>query len=223
VIWLVALALVAGCPAPQRPSTTGPAPSALEAKLVANPNDAKVNFELGRSAEATGDTLRAEQYYLRAEALGHPQTEILPRLLRVLAQAQRYHEALRRCDERLRAVPEDRETRYVKAALLLALDRPRDAERELQTLIRQKPADADAYLQLGRIYRDAATDDKDRAQVRALYEKYLALAPDGSEAAAVRYELVDDPRLQLSSTTPSPASTPAPPTPAPPAVEVKQP
>jgi tetratricopeptide (TPR) repeat protein len=207
-VLLGALVLLAACPPPPtRSSTTGPTPSSLEAKLVANPNDARVNFDLGRSAEATGDTLRAEQYYLRAEALGHPQAEVLPRLLRVLAQAQRYHEALRRCDERLRVAPEDRETRYVKSALLLALERPREAERELQTLIRQKPADPDAYLQLGRLYRDSAADDKDRAQARALYETYLALAPEGPDAAAVRFELVDDPRLQLAKeATPTPAT-----------------
>jgi len=209
ILLLATTVLLAACPPPAtKTSTTGPTPSSLEAKLVANPNDARVNFDLGRSAEATGDTLRAEQYYLRAEALGHPQAEVLPRLLRVLAQAQRYHEALRRCDERLRVQPEDRDTRYVKSALLLALERPREAERELQTLIRQKPADPEAYLLLGRLYRDSAADDKDRAQARALYEKYLALAPEGADAASVRFELVDDPRLQLVTPPPSPPVTP---------------
>ena len=136
----------------------------LEKKLSDNPNDRAVNLRLGEQAEASGDTLRAEQYYLRAEALGVPQEEILPRLLRVLVNAHRYDEALERCKKRLDLKPEDRATRYVEAALYVAVDRPKEAEKELDSLVRTKPDDADAYL---------------------------ALAPNGAAAAQVRYELAE--------------------------------
>ena len=183
---LVALALV-GCVPPKPPEKP---PSSLDQRLAENPNDAKVNLDLGQSSEAQGDYLRAEQYYLRAEALG--QKDMLPRILRVLVAAQRYHEALERCRRRLQTSPEDRTTRFVKAALLQATDKPKDAERELQTLLHTKRDDPRAYLELGRLYRDL----HDPPQARTMYETFLTLAPSDSAAAEVRFELAEDPRLQ---------------------------
>jgi predicted Zn-dependent protease len=168
-------------------TTTSEKPT-LEKKLSDNPNDRAVNMRLGEQAEASGDTLRAEQYYLRAEALGVPQEEILPRLLRVLVNAHRYDEALERCKKRLDIKPEDRATRYVEAALYVAVDRPKDAEKELDSLVRTKPDDADAYLALGRLYKDIGDE-----RARSMFEKYLALAPNGDASAQVRYELAEPP------------------------------
>ena len=176
--------LAAGCVA-TTPKSSAPA-GPLEKKLSHNPDDRAVNLQLGEQAEATGDLLRAEQYYLRAEALGQAQEEMLPRLLRVLVKAQRYDEALDRCKRRLMAKPGDRPTRYVEAALYVALERPRDAEKDFDALMREKPDDADAYLGLGRLYQDLGD-----ARARPMFEKYLALAPDGEAAAQVRYELAE--------------------------------
>jgi predicted Zn-dependent protease len=183
------LALLAGaCAEPQKPAAEHPTVSPVEKKLAANPDDAQVNLQMGLSSEGAGDLLRAEQYYLRAEALGLPQEQIGPRILRVLTLAHRYAEALERCDRRLTLQPTDRVTRYVKAALLVALDRSKDAERELNALQRSEPADPQSYLALGRLYRDA--NDRDRA--RQQFQKYLELAPQGESAAAVRYELSEE-------------------------------
>jgi tetratricopeptide (TPR) repeat protein len=178
--------LLAACATPSK--TRGPQ-GPLEKKLSQNPNDRAINLELGEQAEATGDLLRAEQYYLRAEALGQPGDEMLPRLLRVLVKAHRYDEALDRCKKRLQSNPNDRPTRYVEAALYAALDRPREAEKDFDNLVRTKPDDADAYLGLGRLYKDLGD-----ARARPMFEKYLALAPDGEAAAQVRYELAGDPQ-----------------------------
>jgi tetratricopeptide (TPR) repeat protein len=186
------IVLLAGCAA-TTPKSSGPA-GPLENKLSQNPDDRAVNLQLGEQAEATGDLLRAEQYYLRAEALGQPAEDMLPRLLRVLVKAQRYDEALDRCKRRLMAKPGDRPTRYVEAALYVALERPRDAEKDFDALMREKPDDADAYLGLGRLYQDLGD-----ARARPMFEKYLALAPEGEAAASVRFELAE----------PSPAPQPA--------------
>jgi tetratricopeptide (TPR) repeat protein len=175
--------LLAGCAA-NGPNEKQASP--LEKKLSDNPNDRAVNLRLGEEAEATGDTLRAEQYYLRAEALGVPEDEMIPRLLRVLVKAQRYDEALEKCKKRLDVKPEDRATRYVEAALYMAVDRPKEAEKELDSLVRTKPDDADAYLALGRLYKDIGDQ-----RARPMFEKYLALAPNGEAAAQVRYELAE--------------------------------
>jgi predicted Zn-dependent protease len=169
----------------------GPRPnlSPLEKKLGENPNDAAVNLQLGADAEAGGDLLRAEQYYLRAEALGMKSELITPRLLRVLVDAHRYDEALQRCRRRLAKKPDDRATRYVQAALLMALDKPKEAEYELRTLVRTAPNDAQAYLALAKVYRDGYND---RGRAHELFRRYLELDPNGQEAPAVRFELAGE-------------------------------
>jgi tetratricopeptide (TPR) repeat protein len=181
-----------GCASTAREIAPTPSKDAspLERQFAAAPNDPALNLQLGAAAEAGGDLLRAEQYYLRAEALGTPPAEIVPRLLRVLVAARRYDEALERCRRRLSRAPEDRPTRLVEAALLVALERPKEAEHELNTLVRTKPADPQPYLALGKLYRDGYHD---AARARAMFEKFLALAPAGEQAEVVRYELADEP------------------------------
>jgi predicted Zn-dependent protease len=160
--------------------------SPLERSFAEHPDDAKVNLELGDRSASVGDWLRAEQYYQRAEALGLPEAQMVPRLLKVLVLARRYDEALDRCHRRLSKTPEDRATRLVRAAILEALERPREAERELNILVHTKPDDPNPYLALGKLYRDSYND---AARAREMFEKYLALAPKGEEADAVRYQL----------------------------------
>jgi tetratricopeptide (TPR) repeat protein len=177
--------LLTACGAPARGgfgSTTPP--TALEKQLVDNPNDAQVNLQLGQQSEASGDLLRAEQYYLRAEALGIKPDVIVPHIIKVLVGAKRYDEALERCQRRLAALPEDHATRFVTAAILTALDRPKEAERELNMLLKMAPNDARTYLALGRLYKD---NDRDRA--RQMFEKFLTLVPEGVDAARVRFEM----------------------------------
>jgi predicted Zn-dependent protease len=187
--------LLAGCATTTTASSTGPTPdpnaSPLEKKLAANPNDAEVNFQLGEDAESHGDLLRAEQYYLRAEALKYDSDKVVPRIIRVLTTAHRYGEALDRCERRLSVKPGDRSTRYVEAALLVALDRPHEAERDLNAMIAEQPKDPEPYLALGRIYKDA----KDGERAKQMFHKYLELAPDGEHAAQVRFELAEQGEL----------------------------
>jgi predicted Zn-dependent protease len=186
-LWL-ALLLV-GCAAPQK-EAAAPKPvkdvSPLEKKFADTPDDPAVNLELGDRATAGGDWLRAEQYYQRAEALGTPEEKVIPRIVKVLVLARRYDEALERCHKRLSKTPTDRGTRLVEAAIYEALERPHDAERELNVLVRTKPEDPNPYLALGKLYRDSYND---AARAREMFTKYLALAPKGEEADAIRYQM----------------------------------
>jgi tetratricopeptide (TPR) repeat protein len=171
----------------------GPLPpkdvSPLERQLGDNPDDMQVNLSLGDHATAVGDYLRAEQYFRRAQALGAPPRQIVPRILRALVLARRYDEALELCRHRLAAEPQDRPTRLVEAAILEALDRPKDAERELDVLVKTRPEDPHPYLALGKLYRDSYHDG---ARAKQMFEKFLSLAPKGHEADAVRYELEEE-------------------------------
>lgn len=182
--------IISGCAAAPKKETHELRADAtpLERKLADDPNDRQVNLALGEDAESHGDYLRAEQYYLRAEALGAAPAEIVPRVLRVLTASHRYDEALERCQRRLQAKPDDRITRYVEATLFVALERPREAERDLNALAQSQPKDARAYLALGRLYRDG----NDPTRARAMFKRYLQLAPAGEDAAAVRFELASE-------------------------------
>jgi len=184
------ICIISGCATSQ--SASAPALSAdaspLERKLAENPNDREVNFALGGDAESHGDLLRAEQYYRRAEALGMPAEQIVPRIIRVLIAAHRYDEALDRCHRRLEQKPDDRATRFVEAALLVALERPKEAERDLHALIESQPKDPEGYLALGRLYQDERKSDR----AKEMFHKYLELAPNGEHAAQVRFELAGD-------------------------------
>ena len=188
--------------------------TALEKKLQQQPDDAHVNMQAGDDAASSGDYLRAEQYYRRAEALGTPPTVTVPRILNVLAAARRYDEALELCHQRLAAAPDDRATRMVEAAILEALDRPRDAERELTRLTRTRPDDPHPYLALGKLYRDSYHDT---TRARGMFLTYLKLDPKGREAEAVRYQLEDwqQPDTSTAPTLDVPTESPAAPTAAP--------
>lgn len=181
--------LLVGCAAPQK-TVSAPKPvkdvSPLEKQFADTPDDPKVNLELGDRASLGGDYLRAEQYYVRAEALGTPEPQIVPRIVTSLVMARRYDEALERCRKRLERAPTDRATRLVEAAIFEALERPREAERELTVLVRTRPDDPNPYLALGKLYRDSYND---APRARAMFTKYLALSPKGEEADAIRYQM----------------------------------
>ena len=218
---LALLCVAAGCASRPERSDVKPVSDVtpLERTFADHPDDARVNLELGDRSTDGGDWLRAEQYYQRAEALGVPEPTVVPRILRVLVLARRYDEALERCHRRLSRAPDDRATRLVEAAILEALERPHDAERELTVLVRTRPADPHPYLALGKLYRDSYHD---AARARDMFQRYLALAPKSDEAEAIRYQLEDaveptpttptTPPTTTSPTTPTPPTTPTSPT-----------
>jgi tetratricopeptide (TPR) repeat protein len=195
--------LLIGCGAPQRPQAEAPKPvkdvSPLEKQFADAPDNPKVNLELGDRSTQSGDWLRAEQYYQRAEALGIAEEQVVPRLIKVLVMARRYDEALDRCHKRLSRTPTDRGTRLVEAAIYEALERPHDAERELNVLVRTKPDDPNPYLALGKLYRDSYND---APRAREMFAKYLALAPKGDEADAIRYQMEESAPVTVPEVAP---------------------
>jgi tetratricopeptide (TPR) repeat protein len=171
--------------APKPPQDISP----LERKLGDNPDDMAVNLTLGDRSVAVGDYLRGEQYFRRAQALGAKPEVIVPRILTSLVMAHRYDEALALCRDRLERQPQDRATRLVAAAILEALERPKEAEHELDVLVKTEPKDPHPYLALGKLYRDSYHDD---ARAKQMFEKFLSLAPKDREAAAIRYQLEEE-------------------------------
>jgi tetratricopeptide (TPR) repeat protein len=189
--------LLCACATTSRSAAYAPRPpqdvSPLERRLGDNPDDLQVNLTLGDRAIAIGDYLRAEQYFRRAQALGAGPAQVVPRLLKALVSARRYDEALAVCRQQLQASPQDRPTRLVEAALLEALDRAKEAERELDVLVKTRPEDPHPYLALGKLYRDSYHDG---ARAKEMFEKFLSLAPKDREAEAIRYQLETDTPVQ---------------------------
>lgn len=182
---LLVTALAAGC-ATTRATTATPAPSGPAARLAQNPGDAEATLAEAQRAEADGDLMRAEQYYVRAEKLGIDPQKTLPHVLGVLVSSERLGEALTRCQSYLEDHPDDVRVRYLEALIEIALEHPRDAADDLRLVIAQKPAAAHPYLLLGRLYRDRLGDARGAHE---MFRRFLALAPDSRDAAHLRLEL----------------------------------
>ena len=139
-------------------------------------SDPKVLQARGQSFAAMGDYERAAQY-LRAALLQQGDADvILPLLVAIEIKDQGYRAAAQHLDDRLRTHPSDVRARFVLASLLSALDRPKDAERELLHVLRTAPRHAEATFALAVVYRDGMGDYQ---RADDYFRRYIAMAPQG--------------------------------------------
>jgi tetratricopeptide (TPR) repeat protein len=139
-------------------------------------SDPKVLLARGQAFARAGDYGRAAQY-LRAALLQHGDADvILPLLISIEVKDQGYRAAAQHLSERLRTHPSDVRARFVLASLLSALDRPKDAERELLTVLSTAPRHAEATFALAVVYRDGMGDQQ---RADDYFRRYLTLAPEG--------------------------------------------
>jgi tetratricopeptide (TPR) repeat protein len=169
--WLHALALVVtSCV----PSST--ARMQYRVDTSRKESDPKVLLARGQAFAGAGDYGRAAQY-LRAALLQHGDAAvILPLLVSVEIKDQGYRAAAQHLSERLQAHPSDVRARFVLASLLSALDRPRDAERQLLGILKMAPDHAEATFALGVVYRDGMGDVQ---RADGYFRRYLAMEPQG--------------------------------------------
>jgi tetratricopeptide (TPR) repeat protein len=139
-------------------------------------SDPKVLFERGQYFARMGDYARGVQY-LRAALLQHGDAQIiLPLLVTIEIKDQGYRAAAKHLEDRLRTHPSDVRARFVLASLWSALDRPKDAERELLHVLRTAPRHAEATFALAVVYRDGMGNYQ---KADDYFQGYLALAPEG--------------------------------------------
>lgn len=87
-----------------------------------------------------GDYVRAEQYLQLAQQAGHPDGALILPLLRSCIASNRLRTALGHAERYLARHPSVWQVRYIRAALLRALDQPAMAKAELERVIAQAPS-----------------------------------------------------------------------------------
>jgi tetratricopeptide (TPR) repeat protein len=193
-----ALTLLGACAAPQTRVDTAEA-SAIRARAAQD--------EMLRQSQVfarAGDWMRAEQYVALALEQGADSARATRLLVDACVRGQRYRAAAEHAERHLRTHPADSELRLVRALLLLGLDEPTSAARELEQLLRLDPAHALAHFALGSLQlenvRDPISADKH-------FRAYLALAPQGEYAERARSLLLRQvPSAGAALPPPEPAS-----------------
>lgn len=132
---------------------------------------------------ASGDTLRAEQYYVAAMAAGGDAHLLIRRLLPVCALGQRFRVALQYAEDYLRQAPRDHEVRLVLGTLYWAIGEPESARLALERVVREAPAEPDAHFALAVVL--AASAER-RAEALPHFRAYLQAAPAGRYAEQAR-------------------------------------
>jgi lipopolysaccharide biosynthesis regulator YciM len=168
--WLLFIVLT-GC-AGSLASTPTSAPSARQ--LV----------EIADLLAERGERARAGQYLELAQQSGVPEHELLPRMLKLYVADGQLRLAIDRAEQYLRRHPGDSKLRLCLASLYAAVDDPA-AVRELNRVVTDEPANADAHFALAGLTAKAGERDRH-------YRAYLALAPDGRHAEEARANLLQE-------------------------------
>ncbi len=137
------------------------------------------------------DFVRATQYLSLAEhsPLAEQQTEPLFRLgLTIAVRSQNYSDGIRRCQAGLQR-KETMELRRLLATLFEAHGESIEAERQHAVILELYPAATEHLVESARFYERSELPNR-VTQARALYERYLKLAPSGVEADQVRAALL---------------------------------
>jgi tetratricopeptide (TPR) repeat protein len=138
--------------------------------------------ERGKAFAAIGDLTRAEQYLSAALEQGGDAKEILPVLLRVCIEAERYRVAVVYARDYVTRWPDDVRLRFVLATLEAAIGEIDEALDDLHTVVEKNPDDADAQFTLAILLRD---DLHDPVAADEHFRECLRLSPEGPHAGQV--------------------------------------
>lgn len=184
-LWPLALALSlgVGCAPARSPDVRGNLNTirreTTEDKLV----------DRGEAFAAVGDWTRAEQYLAAALDRGSDPERILPVLMRVCIEAEKYRVAADYARDYVRKKPDDVRLRMLLGSLEAAIGNRQAARREMRSILERQPSNADAHFELALLLRD---DDVDPTEANQHFREYLRLTPDGSRASEVRAALLKD-------------------------------
>jgi tetratricopeptide (TPR) repeat protein len=171
---VLVVVITAACGAPQKPIHSNPDPLA-EAS-------GRELFALGQRFASAGDLVRAEQYFAAAMQRGAAPQHVLPRLLEVCIQADRYRAAINYARRHLRRYPRDWPVRYLLAVVYAGQHQRDRALLEIEQILAVEPTQPEVYFLLGRLASDAIDE---RGLAIECFERYLALAPTGARATEI--------------------------------------
>jgi len=179
---LVALAsLAAGC-------VKTPATELREGmKVVAEERDPNRLERSARAFAMLGDFGRAAQYHLAALEQGADESVVVPELVNVYIHDKQYRAAVFECQKYLRKHPQETPLRFVLANLVAAVGEPVVARKELEHVLRDEPANANAHYALAVILRDDGTD---LSSADEHFRAYLKLSPTGQHADEAKGSLL---------------------------------
>jgi tetratricopeptide (TPR) repeat protein len=190
-----ALAAVACAPAKPKESRI-----AHDVRIIKEENKPEVLFERAKQFQQLGDLTRAEQYYAAAMQEGYPEEKVLPPLLRVCIDSNRYRVALDYAEPVLKKKPRDHKLRLLIASLYTAIGEPENARKHYEVVVTDAPDDATGHFAYAVLLRD---EFKDRVEADKHFREYLRLDPKGPHVEEAKGSL-------LKEVTPPP--TPLPPT-----------
>ena len=136
-------------------------------------------FDRGVEFAKAGDMVRAQQYLSAARSGGHPESEVVPWLVKVAIASERYRLALDHALPYLDKNPDDWSLRFFAATVHEALHDYDAARSEYVRVTRDKVDFPSGHFHLGRLLFERFDDDEG---VRAHLGKYLAQEPNGKNA-----------------------------------------
>jgi tetratricopeptide (TPR) repeat protein len=136
-------------------------------------------YARGQGFAAIGDWTRAEEYYSAALDAGGDPKRIVPPLLSVCIQGQKYRVAIQYGTNYLRTFPDDHATRFIVATLYIAVEEHELAKENLLIVLKRDPNNADAHFALAVALRDG---ENDYSAADKQFREYLRLSPSGRHA-----------------------------------------
>lgn len=144
-------------------------------------------FERGKAFAAVGDHTRGEQYLASALAAGGDSKKIVPVLMAVCVEAQKYRVAIDYGEAHLRDHPGDAKLRHLVGTLYLALGEAAKARSSFEGVLRRSPDEAETHYALGVLFRD---NDRDLLRADEHFRAYLRLNPRGPHEQDARASLL---------------------------------
>jgi tetratricopeptide (TPR) repeat protein len=170
-------------------STWGCSPSGASPKVVsASPQGAEAARlkEMGERLSASGQSVRAEQYFLASLEAGEPEKAILPALIDTCIQSGRLRSALDYVQRATKLDPHDERLRRLLASLYLSLGQIRAATDEVQQLSMNRELSPETILFVAEFFEHTLLES---SAAMAFYRRYLASVSEGEAPAWVSFSL----------------------------------
>lgn len=149
---------------------------------AARPTAAQL-LQIAQVMEASGDTLRAQQYVLAALASGADQPSTVRWLIRLYVADSQYRLAIDRAEDQLRRRPNDLGLRMLLASLYDATELDLAAAEQYERVLAIAPNQAQAHFALGSLLHGLG---QDAGRADEHFRAYLALEPHGRDAQEAR-------------------------------------